>query len=60
MKPTKHKALLFFIRIEAKLWLRFHAPQANFVEKSTSALQMCFFWHELTKRMPLFFPINCN
>ena len=22
---------------------KFHSPQANFVEKSTSALQMCFF-----------------
>ena len=36
MKPTKRKALLVFIRIKAKLWLRFHAPQVRFISKTKS------------------------
>ena len=27
----------------------------NITEKSTSALQICFFWRELTKKMPALF-----
>jgi hypothetical protein len=29
---------------------KFHSPQANFVEKSTSALQMCFFLRRVDKK----------
>ena len=30
----------------------------NITEKSTSETQMCFFWRELTKKMPLSF-VKC-